>query len=211
MDIAYSSAMQATNGDLAATLQSLAPLLQTELTMHGAKAEWDVRPIGPDRSVVALRVSDSTGGQATKEFSRNELKNDALVKSRLDDLKGAVIWVGGFKAKVEALFQSLEEWIRRFDPQVFIERRPLEIREQKSGSYDTEVLRLTTNGSDFRITPVGAWVVGADGRVDVVGPTDRVILVVNGYDWFRVLQGSNPRLEQLDEQTFLQLLEECRQ
>lgn len=210
MDISLTNAMHATNGGLATLVQSLSPMMNAEFTMPGAKAEWGVRSIGPDRSVVTLLVSDSRGGQATKEFSPNELQNELLVRSRLDDLKGAVILVGEFKAKIEALFKTLEEWIRRLDPTVFIERRPLEVREQRSGSYETQVLRFSTGGSDFRVSPVGAWIVGADGRVDVIGPQDRVTLVVNGNKWSRVFQTANPRLELLDETGFVQLLEECR-
>lgn len=210
MDITMTSAMQATNGGLASLVQMLTPLLEAEFIMHGAKAEWDVRSIGPDRNVIALRVHDSLGGQAMAEFSSSELKNKALVESRLHDVKGALIWVGGFKVKVSALFAKLEEWIRRADPTAFTERNVLEVREQRSGSYETQVLRFVTGGSAFRVAPVGAWVVGADGRVDVIGPHDRVVLVVNGDDWFRVVQGTNPRLEPLDEQRFIQLLEECR-
>jgi hypothetical protein len=51
------------------------------------------------------------------------------------------------------------------------------ITERQLGIYDAQAMRIILHGDDAQaeLTPVGAFIVGARGRVDLVGPTFKTV------------------------------------
>jgi hypothetical protein len=80
-------------------------------------------------------------------------------------------------SKLEALYSDVVEWIK--DTDLHVSCGQIEIREEIPGSYDAPTLEITNvQGKKVAdLLPVGAWIIGAEGRVDLVGLLDRNNLV----------------------------------
>ena len=142
-----------------------------------------------------------------------------------------------FLSCVDALFRNISGWLAGRDLSTL--RTSVELYEEAYGKYQTDALSIRTQtGTEVALlTPVGASVIGASGRVDLVGTSDRDILVyleqggptisksvtVNGQvetqtvplyrgvseaGWYWVESRKPSRARQLDKALFLDLLEE---
>jgi uncharacterized protein YodC (DUF2158 family) len=81
-----------------------------------------------------------------------------------------------FKASLESLFKDIERWIVEFG--LIVLKEEIKITEEASGEYCVEKLIIKKNdGFLAEVVPIGAWILGANGRVDIVGNEDRIILV----------------------------------
>lgn len=65
------------------------------------------------------------------------------------------------------------------DKSLFCEEKDYNINEKASGDYVTKKLVIfrDTGNQIAEICPVGAWVIGANGRIDLIGDFDRQILI----------------------------------
>jgi hypothetical protein len=83
-------------------------------------------------------------------------------------------------ARLNALYSDAEKWIE--DTDLKASRGQLELREEIPGSYDAPTLSIhDSQGSKVAdLLPIGAWIIGAEGRVDLVGILDRNSLVFLG-------------------------------
>lgn len=82
-----------------------------------------------------------------------------------------------FLRKVEILLGNIEKWSA--EQGLTSTRSEITITEEAPGSYTAQKLSLkNTSGEHLaEIVPVGAWILGANGRVDIIGPHDEAILV----------------------------------
>jgi hypothetical protein len=80
-------------------------------------------------------------------------------------------------SRLNALYSEVVEWIK--DADLKVSHGQTEIREEIPGSYDAPTLTITDEKGNkvADLLPVGAWVIGAEGRVDLVGLMDRDSLV----------------------------------
>jgi len=80
-------------------------------------------------------------------------------------------------SRLNALYSDVEKWIEGTD--VKASRGQTELREEIPGSYEAPTLALQDGQGDkvADLLPVGAWIIGAEGRVDLVGVLDRNSLV----------------------------------
>jgi len=78
---------------------------------------------------------------------------------------------------INKLFKKIDKWLAPSG--LVISRTKIEITEEASGKYSIDKLIIT--GSDDNtiasVVPVGAWVIGANGRIDMIGRYDRIILL----------------------------------
>ena len=85
-----------------------------------------------------------------------------------------------------ALISTILEWLRPLEDQALlqIEEETILIYEEQLGEYQAPALRLVFLRSQvLTLRPVGRFVVGAKGRVDLVsGNTFLAMLVLNGTD-----------------------------
>jgi hypothetical protein len=83
--------------------------------------------------------------------------------------------------------------------------------EEKSGEYEIPELMVIRGSAGMVITPIGAWVLGADGRVDMIGPGDRAILEYTQAtdSWYHVPNHLPYRELPLTESLFRDLAEAC--
>ena len=78
---------------------------------------------------------------------------------------------------IDILFKNIEKWLK--PSKLKISRSKIEINEEAAGKYKIDKLKINDNNKKnvADVVPIAAWVIGANGRVDLVGKYDRTILV----------------------------------
>lgn len=79
--------------------------------------------------------------------------------------------------RLDELYSSVEKWIENTG--LTVSRSSIELNEEISGPYEAPAAAiLDAEGKKVaELLPLGAWIIGAEGRVDLVGPLDRTSLV----------------------------------
>ena len=70
---------------------------------------------------------------------------------------------------VQELYALIENWLKDTDLNSL--REVMELTEARPGKYQTQTLIIKDPDKNTvaRLKPVGAWIIGADGRVDIEG------------------------------------------
>lgn len=78
---------------------------------------------------------------------------------------------------ISVFYTMVKEWLK--DKSLFCEETDLNINEKASGEYTTKKLIIfkDTDHQIAEICPVGAWTIGANGRMDLIGDFDQQILI----------------------------------
>ena len=80
-------------------------------------------------------------------------------------------------SKIEQLYSEIEKWIEQ--KSFVAQKGEVEINEEVPGRYKAPALSIQDQEGEqiAELRPVGAWIIGAEGRVDIVGLLDRNSLV----------------------------------
>ncbi len=139
-----------------------------------------------------------------------------FISKRADSGKESVDWPARRKAYLDALnalYKQIEEFL--VDPikkgQAKLRREPRELTENYVGTYSVEDLVLEVGTEHVRFVPRGRNIVGAAGRVDVLGDGGDATLVVQPGDNFGrwgVVATRQPTLKivPFDDASFAELL-----
>ena len=102
-----------------------------------------------------------------------------------------------YLADVMKLYDQIEEMLAESIKQksVTSHRRPKELTENYIGTYSIDDLILLTGMEQVRFSPRGRNIVGAAGRVDVVGDRGEVALIMLPDSGWGVVQTRQPKLE----------------
>ncbi|HVB97557.1 MAG TPA: hypothetical protein VNG11_07470 [Chloroflexota bacterium] len=92
---------------------------------------------------------------------------------------------------------------------VTLQRRPKQLTENYIGTYSIDDLILVIGNEQVRFSPRGRNIVGAAGRVDVVGERGEVALIVQSDSRWGFVQARQPKLSVLgfDESTLAEILQ----
>jgi len=123
--------------------------------------------------------------------------------------------VKSFLENLRELYTFFEEFCRKHNLRYRYSK--FEIYEEFAGKYKVEELYVYRNGDFlFKLKPVGAYIIAADGRVDLIGKFEekRLIFLAESYfyegfegeGWYVSLKGKQVR--RLEEKVLCQLLEE---
>lgn len=195
---------------LSAEVTAKNPLLQTAIGPSATEATWELNG-EPGRPSLILRLRDQQGRlSSSATFAPAELKNDSELTTRLSDLRGAMLKVAEWRKTVEVLFARIRPWCTSLPGGSSVKDRSGWVEEEQSGGYEVPELVVIRGEARIVITPVGMWVMGADGRVDLFGPGDRRVLHYSRItdSWFHV---PNDRYQEipLTEAIFQELSEAC--
>ena len=83
---------------------------------------------------------------------------------------------------LKTLMASMRGWLGEAEAQELfsVSEESVELNEEGLGSYEVTALKLVTpRGDVIRVTPRARYVVGAYGRVDLLCPPNKAILVQN--------------------------------
>ncbi|MEK4529766.1 hypothetical protein NST38_30650 [Paenibacillus sp. FSL H8-0104] len=88
--------------------------------------------------------------------------------------------VDHFIERVSTLFIFIEDILEPFiaDKTIVIERRQRHIIEEDYGEYDVQELIIDVSGDKVHLTPVGANIIGAVGRIDMRGPQKSAVMLL---------------------------------
>ncbi|MGO8820287.1 MAG: hypothetical protein ACLQO6_03545 [Desulfomonilaceae bacterium] len=85
--------------------------------------------------------------------------------------------LNNYRKAVDELFARIEDWLKQTDLKTI--REKIEINEASPGKYQAEMLIIKDpNGvTVVKLRPVGAWIIAADGRVDIegAGPSEELL------------------------------------
>jgi len=86
----------------------------------------------------------------------------------------------GWINQVERLYELVDGWLSEYKNRgsLEIQRKTVELTEESLGTYEIQSLELTVGNKKARLTPIGATIIGAYGRVDVAGPAGRSTLLL---------------------------------
>lgn len=82
--------------------------------------------------------------------------------------------VAAWLQRIEDLYDQAEKYLARFTAQgqIRLERRKVLLNEEFLGAYEAPTLLIHIGAKDVLLEPVGCYVVGAQGRVDLKGDRD---------------------------------------
>jgi hypothetical protein len=116
-----------------------------------------------------------------------------------------------YLAAVKDLYQKIETILAEPISQkaVTLQRRPKRLTENYIGTYSADDLILVIGDEQIRFSPRGRSIVGAAGRVDVVGERSEAILIVQFDSQWGFMQTRQPALHVVpfDESTFAEVLQ----
>jgi hypothetical protein len=207
-DISQTQDLQA-DPQLSGLVASRTAALCEEIDLAGANAAWGVRTDERGRKLAVLHLRDALEGEANKDFAPDELTSrlDTHFRERLRSIKAAVVVVGEWRGRLHQFYATVRQWLDQAQPPLFIEDVNVTLNEDRSGPYDVPGLDIRRGVRFVRVRPVGTWVVGAQGRIDLEGETARVILVVDGTQWFYVPDNRLGRPELITQDRFNGLVE----
>ena len=83
-------------------------------------------------------------------------------------------------AKVEDLFDLAKGFLQPYvdSKQIVISYKSAKLNEQYLGAYTTKEMVITIGAKTVKLEPVGRLIIGSRGRVDMVGPAGRAVLVL---------------------------------
>lgn len=146
----------------------------------------------------------------------NKNLTDLLEKKKAQAAAGAAIdWDARrdtYLAGVDRLYQQIEsafsEAVR--DKTIVVERRPKQLSENFIGTYAVNDLLLLIGDEQVRFSPRGRNIVGAEGRVDVVGERGEAILILQSDSNWAVVQSRQPKLRTaaFDESSLAEVLQQ---
>lgn len=113
-----------------------------------------------------------------------------------------------FLEEVPALVGNVRKWCQPLvnEHTAVVSDAEFEL-EDEDGHYMLDGLRITLGRRAVQLKPIASHVVGALGRVDVVGPRKSRMLVLKGKDdWRLVSELRGSPLKPLDQMVFLRLL-----
>ena len=185
-------------------------LLETTLNGSTAEATWELNGVEGKPNLI-LQLRDPAGYNSSGTFAVHEFKSEAALVSRLGELGMALKHVAEWRKTVDTLFTRIRPWCFALPGEPAVCKNVNVVAEQASGEYLVQELYVVRGEDLMVITPVAAWVIGWDGRVDMYGSGDRCILEYKRQtnSWFHVPNYLPYRTLPLDESLFRELAAAC--
>ena len=116
-------------------------------------------------------------GKASAEFGAFvKREQTAIAEEQVDWAKERQEWLGRLKELYERIESFLKGYIQAGE--IKASYRDIELNEENIGSYSAAQMILKIGRQEITMTPVGTLLIGAKGRVEVVGPAGRTRLVL---------------------------------
>ncbi len=196
---------------LSAEVAAKNDLLISSVGLTTSEAIWELNGL-PGRPSLILRLRDQDGKLTSSgTFALNVFKNETELTARLSDLNHAMYKVAEWRKAVRVLFERIRPWCETLTGGSYVKEKTSWVEEEQSGFYEVSELIVIRGERGMFITPVGAWVLGADGRVDMVGPGDRAVLeyAASKDSWFHIPNDAPYRELAFNESLFRELAEAC--
>ncbi len=79
--------------------------------------------------------------------------------------------------RVAELYKGINSWIK--EKGLKTEAGNIQINEEASGQYNAPILKILDSYNQYvaEVRPVGAWIIGAEGRIDLIGKLDKIPII----------------------------------
>jgi hypothetical protein len=189
-------------------LHAVDHILDQEIRSPSAQATWDYGLDDRSRPVLNLTITDGLNGSANGQFTPGELAHEVHFRERVRQMREAMDRVRQWcQNTLPALYRDMKQWVLSSDPQCFIQDTLVKVNERMSGPYDAPGLEIWRATQVVQVRPIAIWIVGGEGRVDLIGPMDDFMLVFRHDEWFAI-EPTNRILEKaLSSSLFLDIFE----
>lgn len=117
---------------------------------------------------------------AEQDFSEFVKRKTAQVQDEVDWAKTKDDWL----RELDELYSRMEHHLRPYTEahEIEIDRTPIQLREDRLGTYDADKLTFRIGRDRIVAKPIGTLLIGARGRVDLSGPrkTLKIVLLDKG-------------------------------
>jgi len=142
-----------------------------------------------------------------QEFLASSKQKPNTLTVQIEERKA--IWLNS----LESLYIKIKIWLQDLD--VKIEERQDSIYEQFAGEYKVPVLVINflELNENIGFFPIGMFVLGADGKVEVAGRFSKVSLIEKSWDKWEILKITPGNVErtELTEENFYKLIKQMVQ
>ncbi len=84
--------------------------------------------------------------------------------------------VENFLNKIRELYNQIENFVNKYDLKYKYD--DISLYEEYAGKYWTQEMYISKDGEFlFKLKPIGAYIIGADGRVDIIGKFDSKVII----------------------------------
>ena len=114
--------------------------------------------------------------------------------------------------QLERFMECIKSWLEQPEKEGLVEvnEKKVEIIEEKIGKYEAPALELLIGGESVEITPVGRFIIGASGRVDIISFTDRYITLHHSEKgWIYRKEGKQSDFQEFTEGNFVEILKDA--
>ena len=169
-------------------------------------------PLGLRRDATWLIVPAADGHREEFTMGKAEPLKDLLRRKKKEGgERDRTVEKEAWLAAIDALYSDVERWLKPSisDGVAKVQRRQVTMTERHLGTYRAEELVIDAGGSKVRFKPVALHVVGATGRVDILGADDSVRLMRLGPErgWCASLGPGEPYLFPFTKEEFTAILE----
>ena len=106
-------------------------------------------------------------------------------------------------AQIDNLYKTFRHLLKPYAKQVKIELEDITVYEELPGSYETSSLIIKFESDTLRLKPIGTYLFGSPGRVDLIGPIDTVRFVLakpsDIRPTIRILSSHDASLEKIEK------------
>lgn len=100
------------------------------------------------------------------EFVRSQVQSASDEKLDLDNEKA--FWLTRLSQLYELVSASLRQYTD--DGSISVDIEDVDLHEEQLGTYTAKAARITVGRSLVKLDPIGTFLIGARGRVDMTGP-----------------------------------------
>jgi len=99
--------------------------------------------------------------------------------------------------RLDEFYARIDSFLKDYthSQRISISRMKLQINEELTGPYDATALIVHVGSNEINLRPIGTFLIGARGRVDLIGPMGKVHFVLVEQDAQSPTDGSSPSWE----------------
>jgi hypothetical protein len=103
-------------------------------------------------------------------YNTNDESKGIDIKKELDE----------WRKYLDKLYDNIEEWMKEYisKSKVQIINKTKKIHEEFSGEYEVRALEIFFSGKIVRLDPIATMLIGAKGRVDLIGKNGTATLIL---------------------------------
>ncbi|MDR1963694.1 MAG: hypothetical protein LBQ50_07940 [Planctomycetaceae bacterium] len=135
--------------------------------------------INYDKTIEMLHFNCLKSSEKLREIRMSKTAFKDFINTGLKKKKKSAQRKEKYLAKVDELYKQIRSYLNEFSDTVQLFEDTIKVNEEYIGEYDAPTLKIDIFGKQASLNPVGTYILGALGRVDLESDfeTRRIILV----------------------------------